>query len=210
MSRKNILCYGDSNTYGADPANPGRFGPEVRWTGVLARELGSGYHVIEEGLNGRTTRWDDQIEPGRNGLTTLQPIIESHNPIDLMTIMLGTNDLKARFGLNASDIAQSAGGLGQIAQRLARNAAGQPSRILLMAPPPTAKIGDYDLMFAGAHEKSRQFAEYYARSARWHGLDFLDAGSVIRSSDADGIHFDPDQHELFGKAVAAKIRALIG
>jgi lysophospholipase L1-like esterase len=65
-------------------------------------------------------------------------------------------------------------------------------------------------MFAGAHEKSRQFADYYARSARWHGLDFFDAGSVIRSSDADGIHFDPDQHEVFGKALARKIRDLIG
>jgi lysophospholipase L1-like esterase len=207
---KTILCYGDSNTYGADPAKPGRFAHDVRWTGVLQRELGSGYRVIEEGLNGRTTRWDDAIEPGRNGLTTLLPIIESHNPIDLMTIMLGTNDLKARFNLNASDIAQSAGGLGQIASRLASNAEGQPAKILLMAPPPTATITQYDLMFAGAPEKSRQFAEYYRRSAGWHGLEFFDAGSVIRSSEADGIHFDPDQHEVFGKALAVKIRELLG
>ena len=207
---KTVLCYGDSNTYGADPSNPGRLAPDVRWTGVLARELGPGYRVIEEGLNGRTTRWDDAIEPGRNGLTTLQPILESHNPIDLVTIMLGTNDLKARFGLNASDIAQSAAGLGEIARRLARNGRGEPARVLLMAPPPTARITQYDLMFAGAHEKSRQFAEYYRRAAAWNELDFLDVGSVIVSSDADGIHFDPDQHERLGKALAAKVRDLIG
>ena len=207
---KTVLCYGDSNTYGADPSNPGRFAPDVRWTGVLARELGADYRIVEEGLNGRTTRWDDQIEIGRNGLTTLLPIIESHNPIDLMTIMLGTNDLKARFNLNASDIAQSAGGLGQIAARLARNEAGRPAKILLIAPPPTQRISDLDLMFTGAHEKSRQFAEYYGRSARWHGLEFFDAGSVIRSSDDDGIHFDPDQHTVLAKALAGKIRELIG
>jgi lysophospholipase L1-like esterase len=207
---KTVLCYGDSNTYGADPAGGPRFGPDVRWTGVLARALGDGYRVIEEGLNGRTTRWDDAIEPGRNGLTTLRPILESHNPIDLVTVMLGTNDLKARFGLNASDIAQSAGDLGATARLFARDAAGNPATVLLMAPPPVATLGELDLMFAGALEKSRLFGEYYRRAAGWYGLEFFDAGGVIASSEQDGIHFDPDQHDKLGQALAGRIRGLIG
>lgn len=205
-----ILCYGDSNTHGADPAGGARFGPDVRWPGVMSSTLGDDYRVIEEGLNGRTTRWDDPIELGRNGLTTLQPILESHNPIDLVTIMLGTNDLKARFGLNPSDIAQSAAELGVMARRFARRADGSPATVLLMAPPPIATLTGYDLMFAGADEKSRQFGEYYGRAARWYGLEFLDVGSVIVSSEKDGIHFDPDQHEKLGRAVAGKVRELIG
>ena len=80
-----VLCYGDSNTWGYAPATRRRYAPDVRWTGVLADRLGGGYRVIEEGLNGRTTRWDDPIELGRNGLTYLRPCVESHNPIDLMT-----------------------------------------------------------------------------------------------------------------------------
>ncbi|MCC6315371.1 MAG: SGNH/GDSL hydrolase family protein [Thermomicrobiales bacterium] len=207
---KTVLCYGDSNTYGAKPDGTGRFAPEVRWPGVVARVLGDGYRVIEEGLNGRTTRWDDPIELGRNGLTTLLPIVESHNPIDLMTIMLGTNDLKARFRLNASDIAQSAGELGAMAKRLAVNAESAPAVILLIAPPPTTTLTQYDLMFEGAFEKSRQFAEYYRRAAGWYGLEFFDAGSAAVSSELDGIHFDADQHQRLGEALAAKIQSSIG
>lgn len=207
---KTVLCYGDSNTWGSDPATRTRFPPDVRWTGILAGALGSGYRVIEEGLNGRTTRWDDPIELHRNGLTYLVPCLESHQPLDLVAIMLGTNDLKARFRLSAADIAQSAAGLAQIASRTARNAAGQPSAILLVAPPPLAKLTGFDLMFEGAEAKSTLFADYYARSAEWSGLAFLDAGSVMRSSDLDGIHFEAAEHHKLGAAVAAKVRELIG
>ncbi|MFM8594875.1 MAG: SGNH/GDSL hydrolase family protein [Chloroflexota bacterium] len=207
---KTIVCYGDSNTYGADPSSPGRFSRDVRWTGVLAKLLGKEYHIVEEGLNGRTTRWDDPIELGRNGLTTLQPILESHNPIDLVTIMLGTNDLKARFNLNASDIAQSAGALGQLAKNYAKRADGRPARILLMAPPPTAEITDYELMFTGGAEQSRLLGEDSRRSAKGHGVDCRDVGKVVVSSPADGIHFDPDEHRKLAEAVAEKVRKLIG
>ena len=110
---RTVLCYGDSNTWGYDPATRTRYPPHVRWTGVLATRLGAEYRVVEEGLNGRTTRWDDPIEPGRNGLTYLRPCIESHQPLDVIIIMLGTNDLKRRFDLSASDIAQSAAALAE-------------------------------------------------------------------------------------------------
>ena len=106
---KTILCYGDSNTWGYDPANQTRYPRDVRWPGVLRNGLGDGYIVIEEGLNGRTTVWDDPIELDKNGATYLRPCIQTHKPLDFVIIMLGTNDLKTRFSLPAYDIASGAG-----------------------------------------------------------------------------------------------------
>ncbi len=206
---KTVLCYGDSNTWGSDPATRSRFPPDVRWTGVLAATLGEDYRIIEEGLNGRTTRWDDPIEPHRNGLTYLVPCLESHQPLDLVAIMLGTNDLKARFRLSAADIAQSAAGLAQIAMRTARTATGDPVRVLLIAPPPVGKLTGFDLLFAGAPEKSALFADYFRRSAGWNGLELFDAGTVVRSSDLDGIHFEASEHRKLGEAVADRVREMI-
>lgn len=204
-----ILCYGDSNTFGQKPIPPNtatgdRFEREERWTGVLQRELGADCHVIEEGLNGRTTIWDDPLEPGRNGLTYLQPCLESHQPLDLVTIMLGTNDLKARFNLNASDIAQGAAVLASIAKRFTRE-------VLLIVPAPLTALATFDLMYEGAIEKSRQFAAYYPRIAAAHGIaNVLDAGSFVIASDIDGIHFDASEHGTLGRAIAEEARHLIG
>ncbi len=203
---RTILCFGDSNTWGYDPASGKRFPPDVRWTGVMARELGDEYRVIEEGLNGRTTRWDDPIEPGRNGLTYLTPCLESHQPLDMVLIMLGTNDLKPRFNLSASDIAESAGSLAGIAKRVAMNAAGEPPQVLLMAPPAAVTLTDFDEMFAGAEAKSRLFSRYFRMAAGWHGASFFDAGSVIESSPLDGIHFEADAHWILGQALANEVR----
>ncbi len=207
---KTILCFGDSNTWGADPAGGPRFGPEVRWTGVLQRELGERYRVIEEGLNGRTTVWDDPIEPDRNGKRYLVPCLETHEPLDLVTIMLGTNDLKRRFGLSASDIAQGAAHLAHVARQIGRNTAGEPPAVLLIAPPAVSKLTEYDLMFEGAAEKSRRFGYYFRLAAGWAEVEFFDAGSAVTSSDLDGIHFAADQHANLGRAIAEQVRRLIG
>ncbi len=207
---KSILCYGDSNTWGYDPQTRSRFPHDVRWTGVLASSLGTGYRVVEEGLNGRTTRWDDPIEAGRNGLTFLQPCLESHLPLDLVIVMLGTNDLKQRFGRSASDSAQSAASLAKAASRYAQTSAGDPAQILLVAPPAVTTLTEFDQMFAGAQERSRQFSHYYRLAATWNRLPFFDAGSVIVSSERDGIHFEAAEHRKLGEALAVEARRLIG
>lgn len=207
---KTVLCYGDSNTWGYDPATRTRYPPDVRWTGMLAEQLGPDYRVIEEGLNGRTTRWDDPIEPGRNGLSYLRPCIESHLPLDMIIVMLGTNDLKRRFDLNASDIAQSAAELAELAHRFAHAADGAHTRVLLVAPPAVTTLTEFDQMFTGAKEKSRQFSHYYRLAAGWHHLPFFDAGSVIVSSEKDGIHLDAVEHRKLGKALADEVGRLIG
>jgi lysophospholipase L1-like esterase len=204
-----IVCYGDSNTWGYDPATRQRFPADVRWTGILARELGLGYQVIEEGLNGRTTVWDDPLDPGRNGLTYLRPCLESHRPLDLVTIMLGTNDLKRRFAISGSDIAEGAGRLVELAQHYARRADDSPAAVLLMIPPPVAKLTLLDRMFEGAAEKSREFGRHYRTIAEWYAVPVLDAGEVIVSSDLDGIHFQAAEHAKLGTAVAREVRRVL-
>ncbi len=207
---RTVLCYGDSNTWGYDPATRGRYSPHVRWTGVLAARLGAEYRVVEEGLNGRTTRWDDPIEPGRNGLAYLRPCIESHQPLDLIITMLGTNDLKGRFNLSASDIAQSAAELAEMAWRFAHAPDGSHAKVLLVAPPAVSALTEFDQLFDGAREKSRQFSRYYRLAAGWYDLPFFDAGAVIVSSEKDGIHFDADEHRKLGEALADEVLRLAG
>jgi lysophospholipase L1-like esterase len=207
---KTILCYGDSNTWGYRPVIKDRYSREERWVGVLQQELGTGYEVIAEGLNGRTTVWDDPIEGYKNGKEQLSPILTSHKPIDLVTIMLGTNDLKRRFGLGAFDIAAGAGVLVEIIQKSDCGPDEQAPKVLLMAPPPVAKLTEHAEMFEGAEAKSRQFAQHYQRVAQECGCDFLDTSKIIISSDLDGIHFDVAEHRKLGLAVAARIREILG
>jgi lysophospholipase L1-like esterase len=98
---KTVICFGDSNTWGADPAGGPRYSMEQRWGSILRKELGSGYYIIEEGLCGRTTVWDDPIEGYKSGKQYIIPCIDSHSPVDLVIILLGTNDLKKRFSLSS-------------------------------------------------------------------------------------------------------------
>ena len=132
---RTILCYGDSNTWGYDPETGERFPEDVRWPGVLRTKLGDDYRVIEEGLSGRTTVWDDPIEGvHKNGRTYLGPCLESHKPVDLVTLMLGTNDLKTRFGSSASDIAQGAAQLSEMVSRSGCGPGGGAPVVLLISP----------------------------------------------------------------------------
>ena len=207
---KVILCYGDSNTWGYDPLTQERFSPQVRWTGVLSRQLGEGYQVIEEGLSGRTTVWDDPVEGlHKNGKEYLLPCLESHQPIDLVILMLGTNDLKMRFSVPAADIAASAGVLVAVIQKSAAGIAGAAPRVLLIAPPPVGKLSEFAEMFIDAGAKSRKLSEYYRVVATQYGCDFLNAGDFIVSSDIDGIHFEADQHHKLGEAVALRVRQIL-
>jgi len=206
---KTILCYGDSNTWGFNPVTQDRYPITERWTGVLAQELVAGFRVIEEGLNGRTPLWDDPIEEWRNGKTYLLPCLWSHKPLDLVTIMLGTNDLKERFSVSAYDIAASAGVIVDLTLRSGAGPNGGAPQVLLMAPPVVAKLTDYAEMFQDAQAKSRKFAEHYQRVARKYSRHFLDTAQIILSSDLDGIHFEADQHRKLGLAVAARVQEIL-
>jgi len=178
---------------------------------VLRRALGEGYWVVEEGLGGRTTVRDDPIEGAhKNGRTYLRACLESHRPIDLMTIMLGTNDLKARFAASASDIAQGAASLAETALRSGCGPNGGAPAVVLISPPAVGKLTDMAEMFEGAGEKSKGFPGHYRRFAEQSGLVFLDASEVVVSSDLDGIHLEAGEHRKLGAAVADRVRSALG
>lgn len=206
---KTIVCYGDSNTHGSDPAG-GRFGLHERWPGVLRDQLGPDYWVVEEGLGGRTTVWPDPIEgEHKNGKAHLPVCLESHKPIDLLIILLGTNDLKMRFSLPAEDVAKGVGVLVDLARRSQAGPNGQPPKVLMIAPPPFAVLTGYIHMMEGGTEKSRQLGHFYRVMAEQMGCAFLDAGEVITSSPIDGIHWEKSEHARLGAAVAALVRQIL-
>ena len=207
---KRILCYGDSNTWGYNPVTQDRFSKHERWTGQLSQALGHDYDVIEEGLNGRTTVWDDPIEGYKNGREYLIPCLETHKPLDLVIIFLGVNDLKKRFSLSAYDIANGAGVLVEVVQKSNTGITEAAPKVLLIAPPPVGKLTDFAEMFEGAEAKSLRFAQHYRRVASELGCALFDASTVIVSSDLDGIHFEQNEHAKLGQAVAVKVREIIG
>jgi len=207
---KRILCFGDSNTWGQNPLTKERYDDLTRWTRVLASALGAEYEVIEEGLNGRTTVWDDPIEGYKNGASYLVPCLETHRPLDLVVIMLGTNDLKKRFSLPASDIAEGAGVLVRLVLASTAGRGDKPPYVLLLAPPPIAALSDYADMFEEATPKSFKLGAQFQRIAEETNVSFLNTGEVIVSSAIDGIHLDPSEHAKLGHAVAGKVREILG
>ncbi|MDO4491502.1 MAG: SGNH/GDSL hydrolase family protein [Lachnospiraceae bacterium] len=211
--KKRILCFGDSNTWGAIPNTPERYGEHVRWTSVLQDTLGSNYIVIEEGYNGRTTVHDDPIEGKLSGLTYFKPCLESQLPLDLILIMLGTNDLKERFHVNPRDIAD---GLHRYAEVL-QNAPiiGSKPEILIVSPILMSLSYQenpvlHDMFGENAVEKSLKFAEAYKDVANDIGAHYFNAAEHAAPSSKDGLHMEPESHERLGKALALKIRQIIG
>ena len=213
---KNILCFGDSNTWGFIPESitesfPRRHPHDVRWTGVLARELGEGFKVIEEGQNGRTTVHDDPFALVRNAKAVLPAILESHKPLDLVVLMLGTNDLKNVFGVSPSEIAV---GVKVLAQTILTSDAGlsaKPPRLLLMCPPtvgPLSHLPDLEAKLTDALNRSQQLPKHYEAVAAALGCAYLNTQEIIAPSPVDGIHLDAAAHQTLGQAVAAKIKAL--
>jgi lysophospholipase L1-like esterase len=208
---KTIVCYGDSNTWGYNPSTQRRYAREERWPGVLRNELGSEYLVIEEGLGGRTTVWDDPIEGYKNGKEYLIPCLGTHCPIDLVIILLGTNDLKKRFSLTAFDIANGAGVLVQIVQKSTAGPDNQAPQVLLLAPPQIASLAGTQFveMFEDAEEKSKKLSRHYRWVAQELGCEFLDTAEIIVSSSIDAIHLEIEAHQNLGKTVAARVREIL-
>jgi len=203
-----VLCFGDSLTWGWNPVDRGRYPFEKRWTGILQKELGINFNIIEEGLNGRTTIWDDPIEGEKNGKKYLIPCLESHQPLDLVIIMLGTNDLKLRFNKSAFEIAAAADSLAQIVQKSRTGRNYQSPEVLLISPPPLGKLTNWEEMMEGGYEKSKKLAQYYEMFAKDNQYHFLNAGEFVKTSDLDGLHWEEGENLKFGKAIADKVKQL--
>ncbi|HEX2315523.1 MAG TPA: SGNH/GDSL hydrolase family protein [Thermomonospora sp.] len=213
---KRILCFGDSLTWGWIPvpeAVPtGRYPFAQRWTGVMAAALGDGYEIVEEGLSGRTTTADDPTDPRFNGSRYLPSALASHLPLDLVVIMLGTNDTKAYFGRTPFDIAT---GMALLVNQVAGSAGGVGTaypapRTLIVAPPPLGDIPDpwFAEVFRGGRAKTVELPRHYKALADFTGSAFLDAGTVIGTDGVDGIHFTEDNNRDLGTAMADAVVAL--
>jgi lysophospholipase L1-like esterase len=204
-----VLCFGDSNTYGerASDFEQGRLPADVRWTGQLQRLLGDRYAVIEEGLGGRTTDLEYADQPGWSGRAYLVPCLASHRPLDLVVLMLGTNDLKTEFDRSAADIVAASGRLVDDIQGNAVNRAGEPTAVLLVSP---VHAEDTRPLFeeetapefdARSVAVSRQLAPLLGELAHARGVLFADAAAVAEVGD-DGLHLSIDSHRRLAGLLA--------
>lgn len=224
-----IMCYGDSNTWGWIPVANGfpsnRYASDVRWTGILQKELGNKYQIIEEGLNGRTAGVDDYAngldesltkDLNLNGRPTLLPVLKTQLPLDVVVIMLGTNDVKPYLQQTPEKIAESVKNLVTIInnssmKRDAEWLTYKAPKVLVVAPAPV-RMGvsqGMNEMFKGGDKTSQQLAGVYAQAAKETGAEFFDAATVISAADGmDGVHLSAAAHEKLGKALAQKIRSM--
>ncbi len=204
---KTILCFGDSNTYGYIPGSGKRYSIQTRWPRLLANLLGGEYDVVEEGLSGRTTAFRDLIEPGRCGLDTILPCVMSHEPLDVIVLMLGTNDTKSRFHVTAQEIGY---GMEELIMKIGgyyHYREGVPE-ILLVSPVPLGDMSDAVEFNEASRQKSLLLANIYRQIADTFHCHFLDAGAVTGELGCDGIHLTPRGHAALAQAMAEKIRSI--
>jgi lysophospholipase L1-like esterase len=210
LIEQSILCYGDSNTWGYVPLTAARLVRAERWPTLLQSHLGHGYHVIAEGLNGRTTAWDEPFRPGRNGRESLLPLLESHAPLALVIIMLGTNDLKHHLNVSAHESARGLSTLIKIAQKSETGINAKPPEVLVLAPPIFGELSE--LMahhFEAGCEKSRHLSRHYRQACADLGCHFFDTNAEV-SVGADGIHLDAAGQQRLAKVLAPMVRQLTG
>ena len=210
---KQIVFYGDSNTWGHNPeTGGGRYPFDVRFTGLLTARM-TDCHICEEGVCGRTAMAEDTLTPFRSGVKFLPCILNTHSPIDLLVIMLGTNDLKPKFGVRAEEI-----GFGvEELLRVVRSPLvwhGEPVREVLLVSPIEvgAHINTTDMQYEfddSSVEKSKQLGAVLADVAKRWDCHFLDAAQVTPPSAADAIHLDRAGHRAMADALEAKIREIL-
>ena len=207
--KKSIVLFGDSNTYGYTTVFDGRFDEEIRWPCLLQKHLGDAFLVNAEGLSGRTCAFEDPFTEGLSGVSMITPLLNTHSPVSVLVIMLGTNDVKERFSSNAANIAL---GLQRLLQKAIATPAWQGApKILVIAPPPMLK--NYQSLLYGASmgdgccKKCEELPAAYAEMAQKYGCAFLDAGSIpgVVMNELDGMHLTEEAHALLAKAVADKL-----
>ena len=219
-----ILVYGDSLTWGIIPGTRNRLPFQERWPGVLEMQLNAGapssspvfgrqggVRIIEDCLNGRRTVWEDPFKPGRNGLVGIGQRIEVNSPLSLVILMLGVNDFQIAHPQN--DAFMAGRGITALVEEI-RRAPIEPGMsippILIVSPPPIrTPHGEMAQKFRGADQRGQGLAQAYEEAAKALGCHFFDAGKIIRTSDIDGVHLDPDQQEKLGKAMVEAVRPLL-
>jgi len=209
---KSVLAFGDSLTWGAIPGSDDRHQFSDRWPNVLEQGLGNSVRVIENGLNGRTTVHEDHFSPHRNGADHLPGLLEAHSPLDLVIIMLGTNDLNHRHGGRAFE---AMWGIDRLVEIILHHpytrGMGRPE-ILLVAPPHlrvATSEPDYHGYFGAAIEESAKLAAAYERIASERGCRNFDASTVATVSELDGCHLDAENTRAIGTGLMPVVRSLL-
>jgi lysophospholipase L1-like esterase len=164
--------------------------------------------VNEEGLCGRTSCREDPVEGDMNGLRQVIPILESHKPLDIVVVLLGTNDLKTRYNPCPYDIARGVSRVVTAIQNSLTGPGNSPPKVLMICPPPTVRSPVFQPMFGDCVQLSKELPPFYRQFAQETDALFLDAGTIIKSSTIDGIHLDPEEHRKLAKAVAEIIKNL--
>ena len=210
---KTILCYGDSLTWGFNADGRVRHAYDDRWPSVLQAGLGTVARVIPEGLNGRTTIFNDHAAGAdRNGARILPTILTTHAPIDLAIIMLGSNDMKPWIAGHAQASKQGMQRLVDIVRGHDYPLEQEAPEIVLVSPPPLCETAepDFAAMFGSGIAQSRMLATLYADLADETGCGFFDAGSVARASPVDGVHLDADNTRAIGRGLETVVRMMLG
>lgn len=196
---KTILCYGDSNTYGYNPLNGLRYAKEIRWTGCLQELLGEEFSIIEEGCNGRTAVFEDPEEGWKNGYIYLKPCLNSHKPVDIVILMLGSNDLKTTFAATAKEIADGVEILVDTIKTFTAEKQGFEPVIILLSPPEIGEgICDSSFHYAfdeSSVSRSKELPEEYRQVAKRKGCMFCKTSEYIKPSQADSLHLMPEEHK---------------
>ena len=211
MKTKRVLCFGDSITWGFNPVDGMRMNEDERWTGVLASGLGEKYTIIEEGLNSRTTVWDDPVKgPSKNGLKYLVPCLGSHKPLDLVILMLGTNDMKHRFSLSTTEIARGINVLVEVILKSESGIDGLKPEILLMSPPYLHDETGFEDEFRNSYNKSKKLPGYVKKIADKNGCHFLDSSKIMTASELDGVHPGIKEHKKLATVLIKEVPSIIG
>jgi lysophospholipase L1-like esterase len=210
---KTVLCFGDSLTWGYNPDGPDRHAFADRWPSVLAAALGDSVNVIAEGLNGRTTGYDDHLaDCDRNGVKTLPTVLHTHMPVDLVIIMLGTNDMKPVIAGTAHAARAGIQRLVGLIRHHEYSFDYDAPDILIVSPPPLCETADpvFAAMFQGGIEQSRMLGSLYRDLADDMGCGFFDAGSVAKTSPVDGVHLSAEDTRAIGRGLEPIVRMMLG
>lgn len=205
---KTVLCYGDSNTWGYLAPDGERLGRWERWPGVLQSLLADRAHVVEEGLNGRTTVFDVPADPDRNGLTYLGVALETHAPVDLLLLFLGVNDMFLPHPVTARWVAASVGALVDAARGSEWGPGGGPPAVVVLVPPPFGPLGELEPWSPQGAAESARFSEEFGQMATEHECELVDLKGAVAFAPADGIHLDAEGHQMLGRLMADRLGAL--
>lgn len=207
-----ILCFGDSNTWGTMPQTPlrpnARYDEHQRWTMLLQKALGNSYTIIEEGQPSRTVVHNAPFNINKSGLRSLQQAMVEYSPA-LVLIMLGTNDLKAKFNLTAQEIGVGIEQLISQTLTFTTPATQRFSKVLLLSPPVINEVGLYANIYAGGAKKSQELPKVYQQCAAQLSCEYFDVGAIVQSSQEDGIHWHLNQHQLLANALFPIVKSIL-